>query len=149
MNRSLNDRIVTRHHFAKTLTTTETPAAGVDVKGMRQAEVMVSVGTMTNVANSPQPSWAFKLQHSDAAGSGFADVADTDVAQSSGNNDTIASGVFATVDAAAEDDKTYRIGYVGNKQYLRVVATAANTPGATPVSVVVIGEAMLAPGVDS
>ena len=45
------------------------------------------------------------------------------------------SGVFATIDAAAEDDKILRIGYVGGKQYsrIRVDFTGTHTNG-TPMS---------------
>ena len=44
---------------------------------------------------------------------------------------------------AAKDDAVYRVGYVGIRRYLRVVATAANTPGNTPIAVLVVGEKLL------
>lgn len=142
-NRSLTDRLGHLVHWTKTVTATETPSAGVDLLGAVRAEVIVGIGTVTNIANSPQPSWTFTLQHSDAAGSGFAAVGDTDVAIPTGQ-DAISSGLFATVNAADEDDAVFRIGYIGNKRYIRVVATAANTPGATPISVIVATEKALA-----
>jgi hypothetical protein len=110
--------------------------------GLFSAEIVADVGAVPNIANSPQPGWTLALQHSDAAASGFAAVASTDVVLPDG--DALGgSGVFATIDAAVEDDTIYRLGYVGNKRYVRVVATAANTPGATPVCVNVLGEKML------
>ncbi len=149
MHRSLNDRIVTKRHYGGTYTTTQTPTNGVDLQDLASAEIVVDIGAITNVANSPQPSWAFSLEHSDTIDSGFEAVAETDVARGSGNNEALSSGVFATVDDAAEDDTVYRIGYVGGKRYVRVPSTAANTPGATPITVMVIGEPLLKPGTDS
>lgn len=123
--------------FAKTVTATETPSTGIDLKGFSSCTVVCSVGTITNVANSPQPSWTLALQHSDD-NSAFSAVASTDVNLTYGKNDgSITNGVFATIDAAAEDDAIFTIGYIGVKRYIRVVATAANTPGATPIAVTV------------
>lgn len=125
-------------HFCKTVTTTETPSSGVDLKGFSSATVIAAIGTVTNIGNSPQPSWTLKLQESDSVGSGYSNVADDDVLSTYGNNDgSVSSGVFATIDAADEDDAIYSCGYIGTSRYIRVVATAANTPGATPISVVI------------
>lgn len=147
MNRSMNDRIAVKRHYGGTYTSTQTPSSGVDVSDLVSAEILVDIGTITNIANSPVPSWTFALQHSDSESADFEAVASADVALNSGNNDgAVSSGVFATVDAAAEDDTVYRVGYIGTKRYVRVVATAADTPGATPISVLVVGERRLAQG---
>ena len=124
-------------HWTKTVTATETPSSGVDVRDYGAALVLATVGAITNIANSPVPSWTLKLQESDDD-STFTDVAAADVALADHNNDgSITSGVFATIDAADEDDQCYSCSYIGTKRYIRVVATAADTPGATPISVVV------------
>jgi len=131
--------------FCKTLTATETPTTGVDLQGFNSATVVCAVGTITNVANSPQPSWTLTLQESDDD-STYTSVASADANVTYGNNDgAIASGVFATIDAAAEDDAIYTCSYVGDARYIRVVATAANTPGATPIFVGVIKGALQQP----
>lgn len=125
-------------HFCKTVTATETPSTGVDLKGFNSATVIAAIGTITNIANSPVPSWTLKLQESDTSNASFTDVDEDDMLLDYGNNDgSVTSGVFATVDAAAEDDSIYTCGYIGTKRYIRVVATAADTPGATPISVVI------------
>lgn len=145
---------VVQHVAAQAITATNTPAAGVDTDGFDAAEFLISVGTVANIANSPQPSWSFKLQHSDSASADFADVTDstlmlTGSAKSPVTAPDSSTGVFLTIDAAAEDAETYRIGYVGSKRYVRVVATAANTPGSTPYAVVaVLGAAHLVPTAD-
>jgi hypothetical protein len=133
-------------HFCKTLTATETPSSGVDLKGFSAATVICTVGAITNIANSPTPSWTLTLQESDSASTGFTAVDDDDALTTYGNNDgSLTAGVFATIDAADEDDAIYTVGYIGTKRYIRVVATAADTPGATPISVVVQKEALQKP----
>ena len=132
------------HVFCKTLSATET-SGGVDLKGYSSATVICSIGEITNIANSPTPSWTFKLQESDND-STYSDVAESDMLLDYGNNDgSVTSGVFATVDAAAEDDANYSVGYIGTSRYVRVVATAADTPGATPIAVNVVKEALQKP----
>ena len=67
-----------QHLAAAAYTTTQTPSNGVDLRGFEAADFLIAIGTVTNIANSPQPSWAFKLQDSDSQSSGFADVTDSD-----------------------------------------------------------------------
>ena len=129
-----------QHLAAAAYTTTQTPSNGVDLRGFEAADFLIAIGTVTNIANSPQPSWAFKLQDSDSQSSGFADVTDSDYVLVGSAASPVAApnsstGVFLTVDAASEDAATYRVGYAGAKRYVRVVATAATTPGSTPMSI--------------
>jgi len=144
----LKDRISHAVHellFCKTVTATETPSAGVDLQGYSAATVICSIGTITNIGMSPIPSWTFKLEESDDD-STYTAVDAGDMLLDYGNNDgSASSGVFATIDAADEDDANYSVGYIGSKRYVRVVATAADTPGATPVSVTVVKEALQKP----
>lgn len=141
-HRSMTDRVVVKRHINGTFLSTQTPASGVDLRGLKSAEVIVDIGAVTSIAGN---SWTFALQHSDAAGSGFAAVEADDVVIQQDGAALAANGVFATVDAAEEDDAIYRVGYVGTKRYVRVVATAGGTPGNTPIAVVVVGEPNLAP----
>lgn len=140
---------VVTHVAAQAITATNTPANGVDLKGYDAATFIISVGTVTNIANSPQPSWAFKVQESDDD-STYTDVTDstllvTSGAQSPATSPDSSTGVFLTIDAATEDATSYHVGYVGACRYARVVATAANTPGSTPYSVVAVLEAGATP----
>lgn len=143
-----------QHLSAAQYSSTQTPTNGVDLQGFDSAEFVISIGTITNVANSPQPSWTFKLQESDSQSSGFSDVTDSSIVLTGSGASPVtspdsSSGVFLTVDAADEDDAVYRVGYVGAKRYVRVVATAANTPGNTPMSIVaVLGHPHSAPTSD-
>lgn len=154
-NREIHSNIkAVQHLSAADYTATQTPTNGVDLQGFDAAEFVISIGTITNIGNSPTPSWTFKLQESDSQASGFTDVtADADVAvgsaQSPVTNPDDSTGVFLTVDAAGEDDAVYRVGYIGSKRYVRVVATAADTPGDTPISIVaLLGHAAQRPTAD-
>lgn len=136
---------VVTHVAAQAITATNTPAAGVDTQGFDSVSFLISVGTVTNIANSPQPSWKFHIEESDAEGSGYAAVADASRiliagAKSPVTTPNASTGVFLTIDNAAEDATTYHVGVITSKRYARVVATAANTPGSTPYSVVAVLE---------
>ena len=155
MRRDLHSNIkVVQHVAAQLITADNTPANGIDLKGFGSAEIVFSVGAVANIANSPQPTWEFKLQESDQAATGFTDVVNADdvlvgSAKSPVTTPDSSSGVFLTIDDAAEDAETYRIGYIGNKRYVRLVALASNTPGNTPYSAAaVLGRPGIAPTAD-
>lgn len=136
---------VVQHISAAAYTATQTPSNGVDTDGFDAVTHMISVGVVSNIANSPQPSWAFHVEESDSVSSDFTAITDSDRIlvngiKSPGTTPNASTGVFLTIDAAAEDDNVYHVGVISGKRYQRVVATAANTPGSTPISVVTVLE---------
>jgi len=139
------------HVVAATITATNTPTNGVDTQGFESLMAVLSIGAIANIANSPRPSWSFKFQESDTINSGFTDVTDVDrvlVGSSRAPVTTVntSTGVFLVVDANTEDETAYAVGLITSKRYVRVVATAANTPGNTPYGVNIhLGHASLAP----
>lgn len=154
MRRDLHSNVELRQLLAAAVVATTQTSTGIDLRGSGSAEFLIAVGTVTNIANSPQPSWAFKLQESDD-NSTYTDVTDSAVvlvgsAQAPVAAPNATTGVFLTIDAAAEDAETYRVGYIGNKRYVRVVGTAANTPGNTPMWIgVILGHPDIAPTQDT
>ena len=89
------------------------------------------------------------LQHSDD-GSSWSDVtsaSDVLVNADSGVSAPDANGIFRTIDAAAEDDAKYRIGYVGGKRYSRISLdfTGTHTNGFPLCAAAVLGHAEQAP----
>lgn len=152
--RDLHSNIEMKQLLAAALQTATGNSSSVDTQGADSVEFLISVGTVTNIANSPQPSWTFKLQDSDDD-SIFVDVTNDDLVLVGSALSPVAApnsstGVFLTIDAAAEDAKTYRVGYVGGKRYVRVVRTAANTPGNTPMSILaLLGHLDLTPSQDT
>ena len=69
------------------------------------------------------------LQESDDVSSNFAVVTDANDVNINANSydgtvtEPDSSGIFATIDDAAEADKVYAIGYRGTKRYSRVLST--------------------------
>jgi hypothetical protein len=151
-SRDLLSNIKPVQHVANTaITATNTPTNGVDTAGFQSLLALISLGTITNIANSPAPSWSFKFQESDTIDSGYADVTDANrvlVGSSLAPVTAVntSTGVFLLVDAAAEDAAVYAAGLITNKRYARVVATAANTPGSTPYTVIfLLGHPSISP----
>lgn len=103
-----------------------------DCQFLQGIMLQVCVGTSADTL-SGSLKYDFALQDSDTSGSGFADVTSTsDVTY--GTVDS--SGIFATVDDAAEDDANYQIGYVGGKRYVRVnIVAAGNHSSGTPLAI--------------
>lgn len=154
MKRDLHSHISARAHIpAQVLGATHQPRKGVDTAGFGALDFIIAIGAVSNISSKPTSSWDFKLQESDKADAGFTDVlAGNDVLVGSALplvTEPDAAGIFLSVGDAADDEKVYRIGYRGYKRYVRVVATAVNDPGNTPISVVaVLGKPHLAPTQD-
>lgn len=136
-------------HWAKTISSDETPTDGVDLQEFSSATVIVSVGALSSSGSSPLEKWEFTIQESDSESSGFSNVDDDDVLTEYGKNDgSVSSGVFATVDADndnLDENQNLSIGYIGTKRYIKVNAAATNSPGNTPIAVSVIKEALQKP----
>lgn len=153
-SRDLHSNVELKQLLAsQTVSTTQT-STSADLKGFDSAEFLISIGTISNVSNSPQPSWSFKLQDSED-NSTFADVVDSDLVLTGSAASLVtapdsSSGVFLVVDSAAEDAASYRVGYAGNKRYCRVVGTASNSPGNTPLGILaLLSHAGLSPTQDT
>lgn len=117
-------------------TSTQT-SSEVDMQGFGSLNVLFNLGESGDTL-SGSVKWTIKLQHSDASGSGFADV---DVA------DLLSDAATVVVDSGSEDDAVYIFGYKGNKRYVRAViaATGTHTNG-TPMAISAIqGDASLHP----
>lgn len=98
---------------------------GVNLAGYGEAEVIVVGGTRTDGTHTP------KVQES-SDNSTFADVA--------------AADLVGTALVAITSASTQRIGYIGTKQYIRVVSTVAGaTTGAVYAAIVVRGGARKQP----
>jgi hypothetical protein len=81
---------------------------GVDLQGFEGALVLIQTGVITDGTH------VFEVQES-SDNATFTAVADTDLL-----------GTEPTA-GATDDDKVYRVGYVGTKRYIRVVSTASGT----------------------
>tara|TARA_Y100000593_G_scaffold94776_1_gene195931 strand:- start:3571 stop:4032 length:462 start_codon:yes stop_codon:yes gene_type:complete len=126
-----NNMSVTQLLDPATLTATAN-SNGLDTQFDNGAMIVVNVGESGDTLSSTVK-WDYILQDS-SDNSTFAAVTDT-TRVTYGTVDS--SGIFATVDAAAEDDAAYTIGYVGPERYVRVAVTKTGThTNGTPHGVV-------------
>lgn len=152
--RDLHSNIKAIQHLAIAAYTASQDPAAISRKGFDSLEFLIDIGAITNIANSPKPSWSFKLQESDSQNSGFTDVTDSNLelygsAKSPLGAPNSSTGIFLVVDSSSEDGTVYRVGYRGNKEWVKVVPAAANTPGSTPLSITaLLGHPALRPTAD-
>lgn len=119
--------LVTQHLNPVTSTTTKTSTA-IDLRGYNSAEVIFAVG-LSGDTLSGSVFWTLKLQHSDD------DSIYTDVALADLNNTT----ATVVIDSSTEDETAYAFGYIGNKRYLKGVATPTGThTNGTPIGIVAL-----------
>ena len=111
---------------------------GVDLQGYESATVLVDVGAEGDTLSS-SVHFEVSLEESDD-NSTF-----TDVAQASIIDGTIASGgIFLKLDGTTGGDPDttggiFRVGYVGNKRYIRVVlAKTGSHSNGTPIGAMVV-----------
>lgn len=103
------------------LTATNTSAA-IDLLGYNSAAVIINTGAIAGSGN-----FTPKLQESDVSGSGYTDVAAADLV-----------GEFPAALAAAS---VYKVGYIGNRRYLRTVLTLNSGTSIAAGAVIVKGNA--------
>jgi hypothetical protein len=114
--------------------TTEGTGEILDRKGREAVLLLANVGESGDTL-SGSVKIDIKVEQGDAADlSDATDVAADDLLVPSGYP-TVATGIFATIDADGEDGAMYRCAYVGKKRYVRMkfVFTGTHTNG-TPIS---------------
>ena len=104
-------------------TTATVNSASIDTQFDNGAMIIVNVGESGDTL-SGSVYWTLILQDSTDDSTFSAVTSATSVTYGSVNSST---GVFATIDAAAEDDSVHVIGYVGPSRYVRVAITKTGT----------------------
>jgi hypothetical protein len=106
----------------------------VDLDKAESATVLIEVG-VGGITFSSTNKVEFKLTHSDVTGEGFEAVTQGDVV-----GVTVGTGgIVRELKAAHATPSVTRVGYVGRKRFLRLLADFSGTHGtATPMSAVVI-----------
>jgi len=126
-----NNLLMTQVLDPATLTATAN-TTGLDLKSASGAMINVLIGESGDTL-SASVKWDLILQHSDDNSAWSAVTSNTDVSFA----DVDSSGIYATIDAAAEDDASYPIGYNGAKRYVRVAVTKTGThTNGTPIGAV-------------
>lgn len=131
--------------------TATTNCAGADRQGFESVDHVINVGESGDTLNGTNY-WTLIIEESDDNSTFTAVTAAADVLV--GSNSRVSapngSGVFATIDDAAEDDAVYRIGYRGGKRYSRVTITENGTlnTGTPMAASAILGHAEQAPTLD-
>jgi len=123
-----------------TATVTPADAAGVDTAGYDSATFVVNVGSVVDLAASPlgDGSWTFRVQEAASdVNASYANITDaTRIRLGVGCDATLntSTGTFLTLDSAAHQNSVFAVGVISDKQFLRLIATAVTTPGASLLS---------------
>ena len=131
-NKDLANNLLMTQVLDPATTSATVNTAGLDMKGATGGMINVLIGESGDTLSSTVK-WDLILQDSDDDSSYSAVTSNTDVSFA----DVDSSGIFATIDAAAEDDASYAIGYNGAKRYVRVACTKTGThSNGTPIGAV-------------
>ena len=131
-NKDLANNLLMTQVLDPATTSATVNTAGLDMKGATGGMINVLIGESGDTLSS-SVKWDLILQDSDDDSSYSAVTSNTDVSFA----DVDSSGIFATIDAAAEDDASYAIGYNGAKRYVRVACTKTGThSNGTPIGAV-------------
>ncbi len=135
----LHNRFTVRQALEAIVVNNDSEGTGltIDLQGYEGCEFIVDVGASGDTLSGSVYA-DFKLQEgnasnmSDAAAVAYADMLGPIAASN-------ANGIFATVDDPAEDSTVLRVGYIGNKRYVRLFidVTGTHTNG-TPIAAVVL-----------
>lgn len=107
---------------------TEGTGADIDTIGYNSCLIVANVGVSGDTL-AADLDHNFKLEHADDDGSGAPDTyaAVTSAADVVGATPDSSTGVFQTIDAAAEDPAVLKVAYVGPKRWVRLVDDTAGT----------------------
>lgn len=138
--RDLASELGFRPAIIASLDADNTPAA-IDLLGFDSALIMIGVG-VGGITFTGTNKIEFKLTHSDDDTT-YTDVVDDDVQGVTG----VTSGIIKSLTTAHAAADVTKIGYVGNKRYLKLLAYFGGTHvSPTPISaVVVLGNPRVAP----
>lgn len=119
--------------------------AAIDLQGFESALLILAVG-IGGITFSGVNKIEFKLTHSDDDAT-YTDVAITDLLPDALCPTTITTGIVRSLVAAHPAATVQKLGYVGGKRYLKLLADFSGTHGVgTPITAVVVkGAPNLAP----
>tara|TARA_R100001510_G_C7494118_1_gene100633 strand:- start:19 stop:483 length:465 start_codon:yes stop_codon:yes gene_type:complete len=136
--KDLSNNIVPVVSIINAVKTAAANGTGVDLQGYESATVLVDVGAEGDTLSS-SVYFELSLEESDD------DSTYTDVVQADIIDGTIASGgIFLKLDGTTGGDPDssggiFRVGYVGNKRYIRVVLAKTGThSNGTPIGAMVV-----------
>jgi hypothetical protein len=136
MLRDMYTRTMPVVSIAAQIAAADVTGAVVDLQGYGAATVLLEIGA-GGITFSGTNKVEFILQEGDASdGSDMAAVAQAAVIPSS---ITVTSGIVKSLVAAHASGEAFRVGYVGSKRYIRLIADFSGTHGTgTPIAATVL-----------
>lgn len=121
----------------------DSAAASIDLLGFASAVIALSIG-VGGITFTGANKIEFKLTHSDD-NAAYSDVTDTDLVKDQLFPTVVAGGIVRSLTAAHAAPTVQKLGYVGGKRYLKLLADFSGTHGAgTPISAVCLrGDAQI------
>ena len=140
--RDVHNNVALQQCLDPVVATADKNGAGVDLQGYDGCELAALIGQSGDTLSS-SAKIDIKIEESDDNSTFSAVTSADDVL--GGTPDS--SGIFATIDAATEDEAVYRIGYVGGKRYARITLDFTGThSNGTPVAILAVkGRPAMAP----
>ena len=130
-----NNIAVSMDFEAQTITATQT-AVEIDLAGCNSAVFLIAFGEEGGTL-SGSLGWTVTMTHADDDGTGSAgDYANVEAKDVQGV--TPSSGIIITLDAAAEDSTVYKVGYVGDKRFVKLLLSEVGTTTGIPVAILTI-----------
>lgn len=114
--RDLYHNVLVSQHLNPINSTVTRTSTAIDLQGYNSASVVFAVGQSGDTL-SGSVYWTLKLQHSDDD-SIYTDLTTADLFNSS---------TTIVIDSPSEDRTSYVFGYIGNKRYLKGIATPTGT----------------------
>lgn len=134
---NFNDVLPARALQIQTISGSALNTGNIDLQGFESAQVLVDFGDIDELGGSPQGAAKIdvKLEHADDNGSGapgaYADVTAADVLGPS----SVTSGVVASV---TTDTAVVRVGYRGERRFIRATVTPTALTNGGPVGIWVV-----------
>jgi len=124
--RDLASNLAVRPVIAPAVVADNTAAVGtvIDRLGFDSLAYVIATGTLADA----DATFAVLLEESDASGSGFTAVADTDLV----GTEADAGFTFA------DDGEVRKLGYIGHKRYTRLTITPTGNSGSAPIAAVAV-----------
>jgi hypothetical protein len=129
--RDLYHNVLVTQHFNPAVSSVTRTSTAIDLQGFNSANVVFCIGQSADTL-SGAVYWTLKLQHSDD------DSLYNDVTLADLNN----SALTVVINSSALDRTAYGFGYIGNKRYLKAIATPTGThTNGTPIGMIAMRNA--------
>ena len=113
----------------------------INLQGYNAVELIAITGSAIVSALTDASCWQLRIQEADASGASagtFADVSDGNYILGGTGSAALTSGVWQTVNATSGESGVWSVGYIGPKQFVRVIAESVGTPPDIPFATLAI-----------